>query len=142
MILFYSAACAAVLAWRFRASWRAWIAKRGYERAESAFREVERLCKLDEVQIGRPMDYAGQLRLLKAFETRENRKSRWSRAALSLARTNRAWTALRGFQGRRTSYLSGVFDVALIWAAQRHLSPLWESAAQVGSWLETVRRLW
>src|SRR5215203_3251932 len=98
MILFYTAACAAVLAWRLRARWSAWLAKRVYERAESAFREVERLCKLDEVQLGRPVDYAGQLRLLKAFETRESRKSRWSKAALSVARANRAWSALRGFQ--------------------------------------------
>lgn len=142
MILLYAAACAAVLAWRLRAQLRAWVSKRMYERAETAFREVERQCKFDEVQLGRPVDYAGQLRLLKAFESRESEKGRWSKAALALARANRAWTGLRGFQGRRTSYLSGVFDVALLWAAQRNLGPLWESAAQVGSWLEAVKRLW
>jgi len=142
MILFYSAACAAVLAWRLRARWRAWLAKRVYERADAAFRDAERLCKLDEVQLGRPVDYAGQLRLLKAFEEREIRKSRWSRAALSVARAHRAWSALRGFQGRRTSYLSGVFDVAILWAAQKHIGTIWNPAAQLGSWADVVKRLW
>ena len=140
MILLYTAACAAVLVWRLRAHWRAWSAKRLYERAESAFREAERLCKLDEVQLGRPIDYAGQLRLLKAFDAREGRKARWTRTAQSLARANRIWIALRGYQGRRASYLSGVFDVGLVWLAHRELATLGDWAARAASWLEVVRR--
>src|SRR4051812_38098000 len=100
MILFYGVACAAVLAWRLRAQWRAWAAKRVYERAETAFRQAERACKLDEVQLGRPVDYAGQLRLLKAFEARETGKGRWTRTAQTAARANRTWESLRGYQGR------------------------------------------
>jgi hypothetical protein len=142
MNLFYTAACAAVFAWRLHARWRAWVVKRDYERSDSAFRDIERLCKLDEVQLGRPVDYAGQLRLLKAFESREGRKARWTQAASSLARASRTWSTLRGFQGRRTSYVSGVIDVAFLWAAHRQLAPLWESAAQLGSWIETAKRLW
>ena len=142
MVLFYSAACAAVLAWRLRARWRAWFAKRAYELVETAFREVERTCKLDEVQLGRPVDYAGQLRLLKAFEVRERQKSRWTAAVQSVARSNRAWTALRGFQGRRTSYVSGAVDVALLWYAQQKLTQLAELSAQATVWVDAAKRLW
>jgi hypothetical protein len=142
MVLVYAAACAAVLAWRLRAALRLRSAKRGYERAENAFRDAERLCKLDEVQLGRPIDYAGQLRLLKAFEAREGRKARWTRAAQSVSHANRAWTSLRGFHGRRTSYLSGGLDVAMVWIAQRQLAALGEWTAQAVTWLDAARRLW
>jgi hypothetical protein len=142
MVLLYSAACAAVLSWRLRARLRAWFAKRAYEKVESEFREVERTCKLDEVQLGRPVDYAGQLRLLKAFEARERQKSRWTSAVQSLAGANRAWTSLRGFQGRRTSYLSGVLDVGLLWYGHQKLTQLAEFSAQANAWVDAVKRIW
>jgi len=142
MILFYAAACAAVLSWRLQAQWRAWVAKRSYERAETLFRDAERLCKLDEVQMGRPVDYARQLRLLKAFESREIGKGRWSRAATAAARAKRAWAALRGYHGRRVSYLSGAADAGLAWLAYREVARLGEWSAQATALLATLKRWW
>ena len=142
MILFYAAACAAVLGWRFQTQWRAWIARRTYERAETQFREAERLCKLDEVQIGRPVDYARQLRLLKAFETREFGKGRWARAAQAAARAKRAWLALRSYHGRRLSYLSGAADAGLVWFAYREAARFGEWTAQASALLAALKRAW
>ena len=141
MILVYAAACAAVLAWRLRARWRAWSAKRAYERVETAFRDIERVCKADEVQLGRPVDYAEQLRLLKAFDLRERGRMRWTKSVNVVARTNRWWSLLKGFHGRRTSYLSGALDVGMVWYLQRNLASLIDSA-QLEPWFDVVKRLW
>jgi hypothetical protein len=139
MILLYVAASAAVLVWGLRARWRAWRTKRSYEWAETAFRDAERRGKLDEVQLGRPIGYADQLRLLKAFEIREARKAQWTRAANGLARADRTWQVLRKLQGRRASYLSGVFDAGLTWLACHKLSVAADWAARAVEWVQVVR---
>lgn len=89
-------------------------AKSRYERLERVFQEKENECKAHEVDVGRPADYASQLRLLKAYEAKEAARTRWVRAARKLeARQQRAeWLA--NLSGRKLPYAIGLVDMALV----------------------------
>jgi hypothetical protein len=62
------------------AEWKHGRTRKAYACAETAFGELESSCKADEVALGRPLDYAQQLRLLKASERREVARECWVRS--------------------------------------------------------------
>jgi hypothetical protein len=99
------------------AAWRHSRAKRLYERLEHAFAEVERDCKTHEVRMGRPVDYAAQLRLLKAFETKEHARLAWVKAANRM-NSRQAWDQrVRRFSGKKLPYTFGLLDMAALMQA-------------------------
>lgn len=89
-------------------------AQRAYECAENAFRDLETSCKADEVALGRPIDYAAQLQLLKAYERREAARDRWVRAATRLNRSKSTESGLRSFAEMRLPYTFGLLDMMFL----------------------------
>ena len=85
-----------------------------YEQRQTAFKKAEQDCKADEVRLGRPMDYAGQLRLLKLYEAAETARQIWVRRANVLNRWKSREAVLLGFRGRKLPYTFGMVDMAMI----------------------------
>jgi len=85
-----------------------------YERAETAFQNLETETKAAEVQLGRPMDFAAQLKLLKAYEAKEKARQRWMRSAqrLESVKAKEAW--LKELKGRKIPYTLGLVDMATV----------------------------
>ena len=104
-----------------------WLHKRAqnaYECAETAFRDLEASCKAEEVALGRPLDYADQLKLLKAFERREAARNLWVRAAERMNRSRVAESRLRSFAEMRLPYTFGLIDMAFLMRALDHFGIL------------------
>jgi hypothetical protein len=95
---------------RLTASVRQARAKDRYERAQNAFQKIETECKAHEVRVGRVVDFGDQLRLLKAYETSEQARGRWFRAArrLEARKAREAW--LKQLNGRKLPYTFGLVD--------------------------------
>lgn len=89
-------------------------AKARYETLDTAFRAKEDECKAHEVAVGRPADYASQLRLLKAFEAKEKARQRWVRSAHKLEARERRVEWLKAMYGRKLPYTFGLLDMALV----------------------------
>lgn len=89
-------------------------ARKRYERLDAAFQERENECKAHEVAVGRPADYAAQLRLLKAFEEKERARKSWVRAARVLETRRRRADWLKSLSGRKVPYTFGLVDMALV----------------------------
>jgi hypothetical protein len=104
-----------------------WMHKRAqnaYELAETAFGELEASCKAEEVALGRPIDYASQLKLLKAYERREAAKQRWVNAAARSGRSKSAEDRLRSFSQMRLPYTFGLIDMAFLMRVLDHFGVL------------------
>ena len=106
------------------AEWKHVRSQTAYETAEIAFRELEVSCKADEVTLGRPLDYAQQLRLLKSYERREKARDRWVRAAERLNSGQSVDDKVRSFSSMRLPYTFGLLDMALIMRILDHLGLL------------------
>lgn len=104
--------------------WKHDRAQWAYEVAETAFRDLEGSCKADEVSLGRPIDYAAQLKLLKAYERRELAKQRWVHAAERLNRSRTADDNVRSFSQMRLPYTFGLLDMAFIMRVLDHFGVL------------------
>lgn len=104
--------------------WMQARAQRSYELAETAFHELESNCKADEVALGRPWDYAAQLKLLKAYERREAAKQRWVRASERRNRSRSAEARVRRFSEMRLPYTFGMIDMACLMRALDHFGLL------------------
>jgi hypothetical protein len=103
------------------AVWKHSRAKRSYERLENAFEELERDCKTHEVRMGRPVDYGAQLRLLKAFEAKEQARLAWVRSANKM-NSRQAWDQrVRRFSGKKLPYTFGLLDMAALMQALDYL---------------------
>lgn len=88
--------------------------KAAYESAEETFSSIENNCKAEEVAIGRPLDYPGQLRLLKAFESKEIARKQWVKTAEKLNRRKMVEDKIRAFSGLKLPYTFGLVDMALV----------------------------
>lgn len=106
------------------AEWKHGRMQNAYELAESSFRSLENDCKADEVALGRPVDYAAQLKLLKAYENREAAKARWVSAANRLTSHKSVDGTVRKFSAMRMPYTFGLIDMAFIMRALDHLGVL------------------
>lgn len=106
------------------AEWKHGRMQKAYELAETAFRSLENDCKADEVALGRPVDYAAQLKLLKAYEKREATKTRWVAAANRLTSHKSVEGRVRKFSEMRMPYTFGLIDMACIMRALDHLGVL------------------
>ena len=104
--------------------WMQARAERAYERTETAFQSLENSCKADEVTLGRPWDYAGQLKLLKAYEVRELAKQRWVRATERRNRSRSAEAGVRRFSEMRLPYTFGLIDMACLMRTLDHFGIL------------------
>ena len=114
MAFLYGLLRAAAAAMRLVAAFRHTRAKNKYERLEQAFRTHEDDCKAHEVQFGRPVDYAAQLQLLKAFEAKEQARKKWVRAARRLDVRLRRESWLKELSGKKLPYTFGLVDMALV----------------------------
>jgi hypothetical protein len=94
--------------------WKHNRAQNAYEVTETAFRDLGTSCKTDEVALGRPLDYAQQLRLLKAYERREVARDRWVAAAERMNRGKNVDGTVRSFSSMRLPYTFGLIDMAFI----------------------------
>ena len=94
--------------------WKHDRAQNAYSCDETAFRELEVSCKAEEVALGRPLDYAAQLKLLKAYERREASKNRWVLAAERMNRSRDVSERVRSFADMRLPYTFGLIDMACI----------------------------
>ena len=106
---------------RRAAEWKHGRTRKAYECAETAFGELETSCKADEVAFGRPLDYAQQLRLLKAYERREVAKERWVRAAERMNRRKNVDGKVRSLSEMRLPYTFALIDMAFILRVLDHL---------------------
>lgn len=106
------------------AEWKHARTQKAYETAEVAFRDLESSCKADEVALGRPLDYAQQLRLLKAYERREIARDKWVRAAEKMASRTSVEVKVRSFSSMRLPYTFGLLDMAFIMRMLDHLGLL------------------
>lgn len=104
--------------------WMHQRAQRAYELAETTFGELESSCKAEEVAIGRPIDYAAQLKLLKAYERREMAKLHWVEAAARSSRSKAAEDRLRSFSQMRLPYTFGLMDMAFLMRTLDHFGVL------------------
>ena len=86
MAILYGTMISIARLWRWMAQLRYARLQRIYALLEDAFRVVESESKMDEVAMGRPADYAAQLKLLKSFEAKEAARLRWVRVAQKLKR--------------------------------------------------------
>lgn len=109
------------------AEWHHSRTKAAYEMAEAAFRDLEAVCKADEVALGRPLDYAEQLKLLKAYERREIARSRWAEAARRVTSRKHVEGRVRSFSSMRLPYSFGLLDMAFIMRILDQLG-LWPQA--------------
>ena len=101
--------------------WKHNRAQNAYEVTETTFRDLESSCKAEEVALGRPLDYAQQLRLLKAYEKREVARDRWVAAAERMNRGKSVDGKVRSFSEMRLPYTFGLIDMACILRALDHL---------------------
>lgn len=106
------------------AEWKHARMQKAYETAEVSFRELECSCKADEVALGRPLDYAQQLRLLKAYERREIARDKWVCAAERMASRKTVEGKVRSFSSMRLPYTFGLLDMAFIMRMLDHLGLL------------------
>ena len=106
------------------AEWKHKRARSAYESAETVFRGLETDCKADEIALGRPIDYAAQLKLLKAYERREAAKARWVRAAKRMNRGKAVEGRVRSFSEMRLPYTFGLIDMAFLMRTLEHLGVL------------------
>lgn len=86
-------------------------AKSRLEQADNTFREIETACKAEEVQLGRPANFASQFKLMKLFDVRDRANSRWQKAAIRWIRRKRLSSWLAGANGRKLPYAVGLFDM-------------------------------
>lgn len=100
--------------------WKHNRAQHAYEVTETAFRDLEASCKAEEVALGRPLDYAQQLRLLKAYERREAARDRWVAAADRMNRGKSVDGRVRSFSEMRLPYTFGLIDMACIMRVLDH----------------------
>jgi hypothetical protein len=114
MVLVYGLLRALATALRAVAAARHARAKRRYEQLADSFHELETSCKAHEVSVGRPADYASQLRLLQLFERTERARQRWVARVAALQKRVRYERAVRRFSGRKLPYTFGVIDMALL----------------------------
>lgn len=104
--------------------WKHNRAQKAYECAETLFGKLEASCKADEVTLGRPLDYAAQLKLLKAYERREIAKVRWVKAADRMNRSKHVEGRVRKFSEMRLPYTFGLIDMAFIMRVLDHFGVL------------------
>lgn len=112
MMLLYGLVRCVTVALRKLAQRRHDRAKSVYEQLQSAFNETEAMCKAEEVDLGRPLDYTGQLRLLKSFERADAARAKWLRAAHRLERRRSLEARVDGFRSARLPYSFGLIDMA------------------------------
>lgn len=116
MVLYGLVRCIAVaLRWK-AARAHAW-AKTAYEAFEESFKAVEVACKAEEVELGRPVDYGVQLRLLRSFERAEKARQRWVRSAHRLAKREAFVSRVQGFENARVPYTFGLIDMTVVMRA-------------------------
>ena len=89
-------------------------AKRIYEEAETAFRDLENQCKADEVSVGRPVSYPAQIELLKSYEANELTRRKWIKARQKMVRRQKWTQRIESFSGRKIPYTFGLIDMALV----------------------------
>ncbi len=96
-----------------------WNAQRAHDKAQGAYEKLQELfnkletdCKAEEVSLGRPIAYTGQIRLLKAFENAEASRERWVKSATKLNRRKRIEDKLNGFESAKLPYTFGLLDMA------------------------------
>lgn len=114
MMLLYGLMSGVSALLRRLAEWKHERARKAYEHAADTFGELETSCKAEEVAIGRPVDYAAQLRLLKAYEVRETLKQRWLNAVAKVNRNQAVEGKLRSFREVRLPYTFGLIDMACV----------------------------
>lgn len=95
--------------------------QRKYERLEQRFKAIEKDCKADEVQLGRPMAYAAQLQLLSAYNVKEKARQRWLRANRSRQTVSAVVQRGRALKGRTLPYTFGLIDMAVLWSVLTQL---------------------
>ena len=106
------------------AEWKHIRLRDAYESAETSFRDLENTCKADEVALGRPVDYASQLQLLKAYEIRERARNRWVKAADALNSRKSVDHKVKSFRSMRMPYTFGLIDMAFLMRVLDHLGIL------------------
>lgn len=122
MAFLYGLLRAAAAAMRLVASRLHARAKKRYENMERKFSLIEDDCKAYEVRVGSPARYNAQLRLLKAYETKERARTKWMRAANRLERRQRREQWLKELSGKKLPYSFGLVDMALVMHALDRLS--------------------
>lgn len=136
MAFLYGLLRAAAAAMRLVASRSHARAKKRYELTERKFSQVEGDCKAHEVRVGSPAGYNAQLRLLKAYETKERARGKWMRAANRLERRKRRELWLKELSGKKLPYTFGLVDMALVMHALDRFGRL--SIFNIDALLETV----
>ncbi|MDB4614145.1 hypothetical protein OAH18_00505 [bacterium] len=135
MMLIYGALRGFVSMLRVLAERRHDATKAKYESSESTFAAIETDCKAEEVAIGRPLDYPGQLRLLKAYEAKEIARQKWVTTAATLAGRKSLEDKIRSFSGLKLPYSFGLVDMALVLRAFEEvgysLRPDWATFSNV-----------
>jgi len=121
MMLLYGLMSGVAALLRRLAEWKHERARKAYEHAADAFGELETSCKAEEVALGRPVDYAAQLRLLKSYELRETLKQRWVNAAAKVTRNQQVDSRLRSFREVRLPYTFGLIDMACVLRLLDHI---------------------
>lgn len=114
MAFLYGLLRAVAAALRLVASARHGRVKARYEAAQRAFDEEENGCKAHEVAVGRPVDYAAQLRLLQAYQAKEKVRAKWIRAANRLEARKRRELWLKELSGKKIPYTFGLVDMAFV----------------------------
>jgi hypothetical protein len=111
--------------------------QRRYEQLQTSFDELERECKAHEVRLGRPADYVWQLRLLKAYEVKENARLKWIKAAHKMNAREGWEKRIVAFSGRKIPYTFGLIDMAAVIQAADHLP--WPVRLEPSTWLAAVQ---
>lgn len=96
------------------AAWQHNRIKRQFEKLDADFRLLETDCKAEEVRLGRPVDFASQLKLLKQFEKREAARQTWIRSSKKMQKRKKLASKVRSFSGRKLPYTFGLIDMALL----------------------------
>lgn len=112
--LIYAMLCSWIVVLRKSASWKHNRLKARYERANEAFRKLERECKNDEVAVGRPAAYSAQLKLMKLYEALESAKNRWRNSKVKLNKRQKLEGKLKALKGRKIPYSFGLLDMAIV----------------------------
>ncbi len=137
ILFFYSLIRGSVATLRMLASGRHASAQRRYEQLQGDFEQAELDCKAAEVSMGRPMDYAAQLRLLKLFEAAEAARLVWVRRANQL-NSRKLWEQrIVAFRGRKLPYSFGLIDMALIMQVVDHLGVGLDTAT-LSDWISAM----
>ena len=95
------------------AAWRHNRAKLQFEKLDADFRDLETESKAEEVRVGRPVDFASQLKMLKKYETREAARQTWIRSSKKMQKRKKLESKVRDFSGRKLPYTFGMIDMAL-----------------------------